>query len=48
MQMELMIGAEQTGTLKLGEIPDVTDEQIAAMNFGQGSGCRQRGQLYPL
>lgn len=33
VQMELMIGAEQTGTLKLGEIPDVTDEQIAAMNL---------------
>ncbi len=32
-QMELMIGAEQTGTLKLGEVPDVTDEQIAAMNL---------------
>lgn len=33
VQMELMIGAEQTGTLKLGEVPDVTDEQIAAMNL---------------
>lgn len=33
VQMELMIGAEQTGTLKLGEIPDVTDEQIAAMDL---------------
>ena len=33
VQMEVMIGAEQTGALKLGEIPDVTDEQIAAMNL---------------
>ena len=33
VQMEVMIGAEQTGALKLGEIPDVTDEQIAAMDL---------------
>lgn len=33
VQMEVMIGAEQTGELKLGEIPDVTDEQIAAMDL---------------
>lgn len=33
VQMEVMIGAEQTGALKLGEIPDVTDGQIAAMDL---------------
>ena len=33
VQMEVMIGAEQTGALKLEEIPDVTDEQIAAMDL---------------
>lgn len=33
VQMEVMIGAEQTGALKLGEIPDVTDEQIATMDL---------------
>ena len=33
VQMEVMIGAEQTGALKLGDIPDVTDEQIAAMDL---------------
>ncbi len=33
VQMEVMIGAEQTGALKLGEIPDVTNGQIAAMDL---------------
>ena len=32
-QMELMVGAQQTGKLVLAEAPDVTAEQVAAMDY---------------
>lgn len=32
-QLENMVGLEPTGTLKLSEVPDITAEQLAAMNY---------------
>lgn len=32
-QLQSMTGMEMTGTLTLGEVPEITDEQIAAMNY---------------
>ena len=33
MQLELMVGAELTGEMKLGELPEVSDEALAAMDL---------------
>ena len=33
LQLELMIGAEQTGDITLGTLPEVTAEELAAMNL---------------
>ena len=33
LQLELMIGAEQTGEITLGTLPEVTAEELAAMNL---------------
>ena len=33
LQLELMIGAEQTGGITLGALPEVTAEELAAMNL---------------
>lgn len=33
MQFEMMLGAEQTGEITLGAVPEVTDKQLAAMNL---------------
>lgn len=33
LQMEMLLGAEQTGELKLGPVPAVTEKQLAAMDL---------------
>ncbi|MCI8909734.1 MAG: TolC family protein [Oscillibacter sp.] len=33
VQLEMMIGAEQTGEIRLGEVPEVTDAQLEAMEL---------------
>ena len=33
LQLELLIGAEQTGEIALGPVPDVTDQQLAQMDL---------------
>lgn len=33
MQMEQLIGAEQTGEIVLGQVPEVTDKELAAMDL---------------
>lgn len=33
LQMEMLIGAEQTGEIALGALPEVTEEQLAAMDL---------------
>ena len=33
IQLEMMIGAEQTGQIVLGQIPEVTEKQLAAMDL---------------
>lgn len=32
-QLEMLIGAEQTGAIQLGELPEVTDKQLEAMDL---------------
>ena len=32
LQLEMLIGAEQTGAIQLGPVPDVTDKQLEAMD----------------
>lgn len=33
LQLEMLIGAEQTGAIQLGPVPDVTDKQLEAMDL---------------
>ena len=33
LQLETLMGAEQTGTIRLGDVPAVTEEQLSALNM---------------
>jgi outer membrane protein TolC len=43
IQLEMMIGADLTGEISLGPVPEVTEEQLADMDRGGGP-CRRRGR----
>lgn len=47
-QLELLLGAELTGEVQLGKLPEVTDAQLAAMNLEQdlASAKAQSYELY--